>query len=198
MVSLITEIGGDITEIDESEDVEALHSRLLHLKLEKLNSDDYFEIVKSHWADFDLENEFNKRIKNEDELSNIKEWFDNTVKNIKTDLSEEYRSILKDILVGTAIRFEKRAKIFREVHPLALQVILSTGVLNGILVVRSVESCAILVRDLIQNQLNLELKVDESNYRLIEKNTLSTIRVISKHQLISNAFKTFYTLNEDD
>lgn len=195
-IALIKEESEDeFNEIDESEDNEALHSRLLHLKLAKLSSDDYCNIVKKHWADFDLENEFNKRIDNDAKLATLKKWFSKVVKGQKENLDEELRNELKDILVGVSIRFEKRATIFREVHPLALQVILSSGVLNGILVVRSVETCAKLVRNLIENNLDIELEVDEHNYRLIEKNTLSTIRVISRHQLISNAFKTFYTFD---
>ena len=90
------------------------------------------------------------------------------------------------------MRYERRAKVFREIHPLALQVILSTGVLNGILVVRSIISCSKLLQALFKNDLELELSVDENNYRLVEKITKSTVRVISRHKLISNAFLTFY------
>ena len=96
------------------------------------------------------------------------------------------------ILVATALRFERRAKIFREVHPLALQVILSSGVLNGILVARSVDSCAHLIHAIVRNELELELQVDDMNYRLVEETTKSTIRVISKHRLLRNAFAAFY------
>lgn len=194
LISLIKEESAEeANEIDELEDNEALHSRLLHTKLEKLLSDDYCNIVKSHWADFDLENEFNKRVNNDLHLSNIRSWFSDVLLDKKPLLNDELKELLKDILVGVSIRFEKRATIFREIHPLALQVILSSGVLNGILVVRSIPSCAKLVRNLIENKLDIKLEVDENNYRLIENNTLSTIRVISRHQLISNAFKTFYT-----
>jgi hypothetical protein len=91
-----------------------------------------------------------------------------------------------------SIRFEGRAKLFREQHPLALQVILSTGVLNGILVARSVNSCASLLASLMRNELDLELREDEWNYRLVERTTDSTIRVISRNTLIVNAFSAFY------
>ena len=82
-------------------------------------------------------------------------------------------------------------------HPLALQVILSSGVLNGILVARSVDSCASLIRALIRNELPLDLVApgpppDDLNYRLVEKTTGSTVRVISQHLLLRNAFGTFY------
>lgn len=65
--------------------------------------------------------------------------------------------------------------------------------LNGIVVARSVESCAELIRALIKNELELDLVVDDLNYRLVERSTGSTIRVISRHQLLRNAFATFYS-----
>lgn len=198
---LISELKKEGTEedkdIDESEDNESLLSRLLKLKLGKLELSALESIVRQHWADFDIENEFNKKIKDDTQLKEINNWFNKVIDNDSMTLSTALKEKLVDILVEASICFEKRAKIFREVHPLALQVILNTGVLNGILVVRSVESCAVLIRSLIENKLELELSIDEKNYMLIEKNTGSVIRVISKHQLISNAFKTYYTFDND-
>ena len=94
--------------------------------------------------------------------------------------------------VAVSIRFEGRARLFRKQYPLALQVILSTGVLNGILVVRSVHSCASLLSSLMRNELDLELREDDWNYRLVERTMDSTIRVISRNTLIVNAFSAFY------
>ena len=45
----------------------------------------------------------------------------------------------------------------------------------------------------IRNELELELVIDEAHYRLVEKTTGSTIRVISQHLLLRNAFATFYS-----
>lgn len=178
-------------EIDDQEDIEALHATLLHLKISKFDESDYRAIVVKHWADFDIESEFDKRIE-KIELPRIKSWFDSILKNNPEPMDEKMKRNIEDLLVATAMRFERRAKIFREIHPLALQVILSTGVLNGILVVRSIDSCSLLVRALIENNLDLNLEVDDNNYKLIEKTTFSTIRVISKHKLLSNSFSTFY------
>jgi hypothetical protein len=110
-------------------------------------------------------------------------------------LTSKLKTLLSGILVATTINFEKRATTFREIHPLALQVIHSSRVLNGILVVRSIDSCAKLIKSLIENNLEIKLQEDENNYTLIEQNTLSTIRVISKHKLIANSFKTYYQNN---
>lgn len=93
---------------------------------------------------------------------------------------------------SNAITFERRAKLFREIHPLALQVILSTGVLNGILVVRTVDQCAVILAQLIKNDLSLNFLKDDNNYRLIEQKTGSTVRVISRNRLLLNAFSMHY------
>lgn len=184
-----------IDEIDDQEDIEALHSTLLHIKLSNFQDHDFAEIIRRHWADFDIESEFEKRIIDKKEITDVKNWFNTVVKGQDVAMDEIVRKHIEDLLVATSMRFERRAKIFREIHPLALQVILSTGVLNGILVVRSIHSCAQLVRALIENNLDLQLETDDNNYRLIEKTTLSTIRVISKHKLLSNSFSTFYKSN---
>jgi transcriptional regulator with XRE-family HTH domain len=182
-----------LKDIDDAADNESLHSKLLHLKLDKSSDQEIINIIRKHWADYDIFGETEKRISNEQILSSSKTWLREIISESKNSiLNAEVRKELISILVANTIRFERRAKIFREVHPLALQVILSTGVLNGILVVRSMESCAQLIRALIENKLDLELTVDDDNYRLIERNTRSTIRVISRHKLLANAFTTFY------
>jgi transcriptional regulator with XRE-family HTH domain len=182
-------------EVDDEDDHEALHSILLHLLFDKLSNIHFIEIIRNHWADFDLYGEINKRFGNEHEIQKmeIRKWLDTAIKDLKEEIpTDSVREALTQTLIADALKYERRAKIFREIHPLALQVILSTGVLNGILVVRSVSSCANLLQDLVENKLDLELKIDENNYRLIERKTKSTIRVISRHKLISNAFLTFY------
>jgi len=182
--------------IDQDDDQEAAHGVLLKVLLDRTTEESFIDIINIHWADFDLYGEVDKRFyKSEDEEKkiNIKNWMDSIIKKgLDTRPTKDVKEALVQTLIANAMRYERRAKIFREVHPLALQVILSTGVLNGILVVRSIASCSKLLKALIDNKLDLELKVDENNYRLIEKNTKSTIRVISRHKLISNAFLTFY------
>lgn len=187
-----TEGGSDESDFDETVDREALHGRLLSIRLARADDLALTRAVQRHWADFDLYGE-DVRIDVVDERATYRAWLDRVIKD-KTAIAPPrvVRERLISILVATALRFERRARIFREVHPLALQVILSSGVLNGILVSRSVESCAELIRALIKNELDLEMVVDDLNYRLVEQSTGSTIRVISQHQLLRNAFATFY------
>ncbi len=196
-VDLQTQISKEGTEedreADETMDQQALLSRLLTIRLSKASDATLAQATVAHWADFDLYGEAS-RIPEESERSNYRSWLDKVVKGeAPSAVPTDVRPHLVGILVAVAVNFEKRAHLFREQHPLALQVILSTGVLNGILVVRSIDSCARLVRALVRNELESEIVIDHDNYRLIEKSTRSTMRVISRHTLIANSFTTFYT-----
>jgi hypothetical protein len=79
---------------------------------------------------------------------------------------------------------------------LSLQVIVKSGVLNGILVVRSVQTCAEIVHRLITNTIEADVVVDKENYRLCEKITGSTLRVVSRYPLLNYAFWTQYFREE--
>lgn len=190
----IQEEGGadEEQDFDETMDTEALLGRLLSIRLEGATGDVLANAVKRHWADFDLYGEA-RRIESPDDRAEYRRWLDAVVRaENPVEPPAQVRNQVVSILVATSLRFERRARIFREVHPLALQVILSSGVLNGILVARSVDSCATVVHALIANDLDLELVFPKAegdlNYRLVEKTTGSTIRVISRHQLLRSAF----------
>ena len=198
-----TEASGEDAEVDETTDNQALLSQILTIRLSKASGRVLSQAARDHWADFDLYGEASRITDGEKqegakqagkERAAYRAWLDRIVKGDElVEPSADVRQHLINILVATATNFEKRARIFREVHPLALQVILSTGVLNGILVVRSNGSCAELLARLVRRDLELELQIDDQNYRLIERKTGSTIRVISRHNLITNAFSAFYT-----
>lgn len=182
----------DKEEVDDTVDEIALFGRLLSSKLEGLDDQVINALVAEVWADFDLYGETD-RLKDDEEKAKYRRWLDQAIKNQHPLSLPEFRTEIIKILVATAINFEKRAHMFREIHPLALQVILSSGVLNGIIVVRSINECAEILSALIRNKLDLEIIKDENNYRLVEKTTGSTIRVISRHQLLQNAFEAYYS-----
>jgi transcriptional regulator with XRE-family HTH domain len=192
LVELLEEEDKEQTEdIDESVDDEALVARILTSRLNNASAEQLINTVKSQWADFDLYEEAERiPIKNREAY---RTWLDKTISGGDDEtLTEPLRSQLIRVFVAAATKFEQRAKIFREIHPLALQIILSSGVLNGILVVRSVSQCAKILKALINNDLSLKLVKDDHNYRLVEKETNSTIRVISRHTLLRNAFEAQY------
>ena len=178
-------------EVDETIDDEALVAGILRGSLEEQGDEEIRDCVRRYWADFDLYSEADRFKASSREK--YRAWLDKVIHEKKDpEVPAILRAPLVGTLVATAINFEKRAKLFREVHPLALQVILSTGVLNGILVARTVEQCAAVLEAVIGNRLDLESKKDEDNYRVIEKVTGSTIRVISRHELLLNSFAAHY------
>jgi hypothetical protein len=183
----------DDKEPDPTVDAQALLGRLLTIRLRKLDPQSVSDLVKVHWADFDLYGE-DQRVADGDERSRYRRWLDAIrAKDPAPVIDHDVRAHVERILVAVAVRLEGRARLFREQHPLALQVIVSTGVLNGMLVARSIDRCARLVAALLRNDQELELVDDDHNYRPIEKSTGSIIRVISRHWLVVNAFTTFYS-----
>jgi hypothetical protein len=169
---------------------EAVVGVILTAKLQKSTDEDIVDAIARHWADFDLYGEATRVA--DGARAEYRQFLDEVIRGEAKPVPSGIRRDVVRILVATAIRFESSAKIFREIHPLALQVILSTGVLNGILVVRSVGQCAKILADLLRNALDLDLTKDEQNYRLVERTTGSTVRVISRHQLLRNAFERHY------
>lgn len=181
----------DPDEVSQTMDREAMLGAILNRRLAGGTDEQIADAVARHWADFGLDGETDRF---KETRGKYLEWLRGVTSkpNAPPPIPEGLRADIEGTLVATAVRFERRASLFREKHPLALQVILSTGVLNGILVARSVDSCAALLRRVFENSLDLELVRGEESYRLIERTTQSTIRVISKHHLLANAFASYY------
>ena len=182
---------------DEDLDTREKARVALRLTLERLTGEQFGRLIFAHWADFDLHAEcrgienINLRTSVLQSLALIVESKDKDAASaVKIDIAARAELTSKFVLV--ADRFEFRAKLFRDTHPLSLQVIVRSGVLNGILVARSVAECAMLLRGLLANLLEYELEVDECNYRLVEKTTRSTVRVVSRHRLLTFAFWSQY------
>ena len=191
LVRMAEEVDPEL-EIDDAMDEQALVGIILTSRLNSSRDDDLVRFIRLHWHDFDLYGE-TTRIGGAKQKASYRQVLDTILKSDGvTSLPEGLRNDLVGVLVATAIRFEERAKMFREIHPLALQVILSTGVLNGILVVRTVEQCSVVLEALLRNSLQLTMVKDEKNYRLVEDTTRSTVRVISRHELLGNAFERHY------
>jgi transcriptional regulator with XRE-family HTH domain len=189
---LATLTATEARDVDESVDEQALFAKILTSRLQALDNAALGLLAQSHWADFDLKEE-EKRIV-EEHRQRYREWIAQCVRDGKSDVDiAPIGDAIVGIFVANAIVFENRAKMFREIHPLALQVILSSGVLNGILVVRTVAQCGEILSRLIRNELELTLSKEKMNYRLVEKLTASTIRVISRHMLLRHAFSAHYT-----
>lgn len=182
-------------DIEENLDKQGWVEQILKARLKQLSGDELARLVDKHWADFDLYGEVQYLPSEQGTL--VLNYLDTLTLNTPSNTRRpeaplEIREVLIQQLVKVALLFERRAHTFKEVHPLALQVILSSGVLNGILVVRSAKACTRMIYELLTNTLSTELRVDAQNYRLIEKHSGSTLRVISRHRLLTNAFWTQY------
>jgi transcriptional regulator with XRE-family HTH domain len=185
-------------DVEEGVDQKAKARLVLQAQLRSISDDIMKRIVYNHWADFDLHGELVK-IASE----NLRKTCSAFVKAVRISASgvevdgpdATVKSEIADRLVATAEAFESRARTFRDVHPLSLQVIVRSGVVNGILVTRSVQSCARVLRGVIENTLKTKVVTEPDNYRLVEQETQSTLRVVSRHQLLTNAFWTQYFEN---
>ncbi|HYH95387.1 helix-turn-helix transcriptional regulator [Hyalangium sp.] len=183
-------------ELEEEEGVDRQTEvdRILSKRLSTLPLTDIARIIDNHWADFDLYGEIEELP--DSQRDSVRIYLDALTRRGSSEARPVPAANVAESLIWRLVQvglfFEKRAKTFREIHPLALQVILSSGVLNGILVVRSPAACAKVMHSLLMNRLETELVCDNENYKLIEVNTRSTLRVISKHKLLTNAFWTQY------
>lgn len=88
--------------------------------------------------------------------------------------------------------YDRRARTLRASHPLGIQVNLATGVANGVLVVRTVPQCAELLRRVVTNALEFELRDTSAMWYLEERISGCVYRVVSKDRKLTNCFWNFY------
>ena len=88
--------------------------------------------------------------------------------------------------------YDKRAKTLREIHPLALQVNLETGVANGVLVVRNIEDCAALLRRILLYDMEFHLEKKGEMWYLLEEISNCIYRVVTGDRKLNNCFWNFY------
>jgi len=109
-------------------------------------------------------------------------------------LSAEKLAMCRVLAEAEKTLFDSRARSLKEAHPLALQVQLESGVANGVLVVRSVKTCAELLYNLLTNSCDFrfdcerEIGID----CLVERISDSPFRVVTKNPTVSNSFWSRY------
>jgi hypothetical protein len=89
--------------------------------------------------------------------------------------------------------YDKREYTLRCTHPLGIQVNLDTGVANGVLVVRTVEGCARLLRAILTNRMEFEVEETDNMWYLRECLTGSVFRVVTRDRKLTNCFWNFYS-----
>jgi hypothetical protein len=88
--------------------------------------------------------------------------------------------------------YDQRAENLQKAHPLAVQVHLETGVANGVLVVRTVDDCAALVRNIVTKNLEFRLTEESGAVVLREATSNSVFRIETGDLMLTNAFWNFY------
>lgn len=90
------------------------------------------------------------------------------------------------------VHYDKRASTLKESHPLALQTNLSSGVANGVLVVRKIDDCAQLIKQILLNKMQFTVE-DRNGYVLLREIISGCIfRVMTADKLLTNSFWNFY------
>jgi len=85
-------------------------------------------------------------------------------------------------------KLERRALTFRDIHPLSLQTSPMDGVARGIIVTRTVEDTAAVLRGLLLGTLEYEIDDDDNNWLLVDRITRSPVRVVTKDPVLTTAF----------
>jgi hypothetical protein len=93
--------------------------------------------------------------------------------------------------------FDKRAQTFREDHPLGLQIAVNTGVAHGIIVVRTPEQCATMLRKVMLRERTFNVEHEKGVFLLREKETNSVLRVASDDPLLTHAFWTYFNQHQE-
>lgn len=124
----------------------------------------------------------------------VRRWFDNPSKVRIATLRRFVEARMRD-------HYDRRAKTLLEDHPLGIQVELTTGVANGVLVVRTIDQCVKLIRQIVLNALQFKLEektVEGGKYVLLkEKVSNSVFRVMTGDRQLSNSFWNYYRASTD-
>lgn len=107
----------------------------------------------------------------------------------------EAKKLLKEQLQK---HYDSRYEILTKNHPLGMQVNLSNGVANGVLVVRSLEDCSRLLTKVLKNTLEYDLIDEDSDtcpyLHLREKISNCIYRVATKDIVLTNTFWSYYIM----
>ncbi len=93
---------------------------------------------------------------------------------------------------GRKVDMDGRANAFRVSHPLGLQISAQSGVAHGIVVVRSSDQCAKMLRKVLLHDLDLSIRHEGGNFLLEEAETQSTLRVATDDPMLSHSFWTYF------
>lgn len=117
-----------------------------------------------------------------------------TAKENQFKNENSYFNEICDILVKYTKKYwDKRATTLKDYHPLGMQIDLNSGVANGVLVVRDIDTCTKILKGILTNSLEFEIKhFDEGYTGLIEINSGCLYRMVTDNKLLTNSFWNFF------
>jgi hypothetical protein len=130
-------------------------------------------------------------------------WVDDKVRHwLRKPDDVDFKTVLKFIFDKANELYDKRADVLRKHHPLGLQIDLSSGVANGVLVVRTIAGCAKVLRAILLRTWEFDIEEPEADKRaadqgegatvLRERMTGCILRAVTEDDLLTNTFWNFY------
>lgn len=120
-------------------------------------------------------------------------WDNKSVRNLI--INRDHVKLKESLYKEVNDNYEVRASNLIKKHPLGIQVNLNSGVANGVLVVRTIEDCAKLVKSILLNSMDFELgslEKQKSYLVLREKISNCIFRVMTDDIMISNTFWNYF------
>jgi hypothetical protein len=114
------------------------------------------------------------------------------ISKLRADLDGDLAAFCRIVASSEKAVYDKRAKTLKESHPLALQVNLDTGVANGVLVVRTIQECASLLRSMLLSSMDLFIEEADGMWYLKERISGCIYRVVTSDRKLNNCFWNFY------
>jgi hypothetical protein len=118
--------------------------------------------------------------------------------DFRKEHADQFDFLIRFLCAVERVAADNRADTMKAKHPLALQVNLASGVANGVLVARSPEECAYLVRGIVTRSLKFTIeKLQDGRGQTLgivlrESKTKSVFRFVTSNECLTNSFWNFY------
>lgn len=119
----------------------------------------------------------------------VQDWIRDPTNTDTNKLRQKFEDVVKS-------HYDDRANKLSHRHPLGIQVDLSTGVANGVLVVRTISDCARLIECILTRKMKFDIETynnQEGEYLLLKEKISGCIfRVITGDEMLTNTFWNYY------
>lgn len=108
------------------------------------------------------------------------------------EMHKWFPEFVRMFVFAEARNFDKRATVLQRLHPLGLQIQMTTGTANGVLVVRTSAKCKQLLEAMLMNEVEFRIVEESWGTALIESISDSRFRVVTKNAVLTAAFWNFF------